>query len=86
MLWKIFRSLGGHKLYKGELLGFCSKLTLNNETVKERATRPYFETYTIYSGLDNEEQKKILSIFNCSFLRNLVGGGNSLFISLKGAL
>ena len=35
-----------------------------------------FETYTRYSGVDDEKQKKkVLGVFNGSFLSNLVGGG-----------
>ena len=33
------------------------------QAVKGGATRPYFETYTRYSGVDDEEQKKVLSSF-----------------------
>ena len=45
-----------------------------------------FETYTRYSEVEDEEQKKFLGIFNGSFLRNLVGGGHSFLNFLKGAL
>ena len=36
-----------------------------------------FETYTRYSGVDDEKQKKkVLKIFNGSYLSNLVVGGH----------
>ena len=40
--------------------------------------RSYFKTYTIYHEVDDEEQKKILSVFNCIILSNVVGGDYSV--------
>ena len=34
-----------------------------------------FKIYTRYSRIDDEEQKKVLSVFGGSFLSFLVGGG-----------
>ena len=40
----------------------------------EPGSKFYFETYTRYSGVKDEKQKKkVESVFNGCFLRNLVG-------------
>ena len=51
------------------------------QAVKGEATSIQFETYTSYSGIDDEE--RVLGGFNGSFLRNLVGRGQSLFNFFK---
>ena len=43
------------------------------QAVQNRASRPQFETYIKYSKVDDEE-KEVMSGFNGSFLRILVGG------------
>ena len=51
--------------------------------------RSYFETYTRYSGVVDEEQKKeknVLGAFNGNFSSNLVEGGHSFFNFFKGAI
>ena len=39
-----------------------------------------------YYGIDDEEQEKSLSTFKISFLRNIIQGGRSFFISLKSVI
>ena len=56
------------------------------QAVRGRATRLQFEMYTRYSGVDDEEQNKVLGCFNGRFLRNLRGGGHSFFNFFKGGL
>ena len=41
-----------------DIMGKFQKLL----AVKGKATRPLFETYTLYSGINDEEQKKVLSV------------------------
>ena len=43
-----------------------------SQTVKRGGTRRQFEAYTIYSGVDGEDQKRVLAVFESSFLRNLI--------------
>ena len=43
-----------------------------------------FETYTRYSWVADEEQKKVLGILNVSSLSSHVGWGNGLFDFFKG--
>lgn len=35
-----------------------------------------FQTYSSYYEIDEEEQKKVLGLFNGSFLRNPIVGGH----------
>ena len=52
--------------------------TRGPQAVKGGTTRPLFETYTRYFGVNDEEQeKKVLGVLNGSFLRNLVAGGHN---------
>ena len=59
----------------------------------QRVIRSYFKTYTRYSGIVNEEQKKVLNIFEGSFesrvnilefFLNIVGGSDRYFNFFKG--
>ena len=56
------------------------------QAVIGEATRPKHETYNRCSRVDDEEQKKVLSVFNGSFLRNFVGGDHIFFNFLKRVL
>ena len=47
------------------------------------ATRSCFETYTRYSRVADEDQKKFLGVYSASFQSNLVAGGNNFFIFFK---
>ena len=42
---------------------------------KRGAMRSKFETYTRYSGIDDEGQKMVSGVFNGSFVRNPVETG-----------
>ena len=44
----------------------------------------YFKTYTRYSGVDDDEQKKVLGVFNGSFLSNLIEGSHRFFNFFQG--
>ena len=46
--------------------------------------RSKFETYAIYSGVDDKEQKKVMGAFNSGFFSNYVEGAIAFFISSKG--
>ena len=43
------------------------------------------KTYTRYYGVDDEEQKKILSVGNCTFFKILWKGAIYFLIFLKGS-
>ena len=55
--------------------------------VRVRAIRLYFKSYTRYSWVADEEQKKkVLGVFYGSFLVVLLKGAMDFLISLKGAI
>ena len=70
---------GSFKTYQGEIDTYTRKWLQ-----KVRKDKAKFETYTLYSGVGDVEQKYDLR--RSFFLRNFIGGGIAFLIFIKEAI